>query len=179
MIQTKINVFLVPSNSLFQPKKKITKFVSSEINNIVMKPKKNGIDFMNVDDLKKKTNKAKKVVKNLCKKYNAFLASDSIIRQVPRLLGPHLNKIGKFPGILTHADNMVAKVQELSMQVKFQLKKVLCLGVAVGNVSLTPNQLSVNIQMTVNFLISLLKKGWQNVKTVNIKTTMGKPERIY
>ncbi len=29
--------------------------------------------------------------------YHAFLASDSIIKQVPRLLGPGLNKAGKFP----------------------------------------------------------------------------------
>ena len=28
-----------------------------------------------------------------------------------------------------------------SMQVKFQLKKVLCMGVAVGNVAMTPDEL--------------------------------------
>merc|ERR1712134_126489 len=33
----------------------------------------------------------KKLNKNLAKKYNAFLASDSIIKQIPRLLGPGLN----------------------------------------------------------------------------------------
>merc|ERR1712212_214571 len=30
-------------------------------------------------------------------KYNAFLASESLIKQIPRLLGPGLNKAGKFP----------------------------------------------------------------------------------
>lgn len=29
--------------------------------------------------------------------YHAFLASDSVIKQIPRLLGPGLNKAGKFP----------------------------------------------------------------------------------
>jgi large subunit ribosomal protein L10Ae len=31
----------------------------------------------------------------------------------------------------------------------------------------------------VNFLVSLLKKNWQNVKCLYIKSTMGKSYRIY
>jgi large subunit ribosomal protein L10Ae len=47
--------------------------------------------------------------------------------------------------------------------VKFQLKKVLCMGVAVGNVSMDEKQIFQNVQLSVNFLVSLLKKNWQNV----------------
>jgi large subunit ribosomal protein L10Ae len=90
-----------------------------------------------------------------------------------------LNKAGKFPLLLTHNESMEEKIQELRCQVKFQLKKVLCLGVAVGNISQTSEQLSLNIQMTVNFLITLLKKGWQNVKSLYIKSSMGKPHSLY
>lgn len=43
----------------------------------------------------KKLNKNKKLVKKLAKKYHAFLASESVIKQIPRLLGPGLNKAGK------------------------------------------------------------------------------------
>jgi large subunit ribosomal protein L10Ae len=46
---------------------------------------------MSVDDLKK-LNKNKKLVKKLAKKYDAFLASDALIKQIPRLLGPGLSK---------------------------------------------------------------------------------------
>lgn len=31
----------------------------------------------------------------------------------------------------------------------------------------------------VNFLVSLLKKNWQNVRCLYIKSTMGKPFRLY
>merc|ERR1712122_373517 len=68
--------------------------------------KDKGMPFMSVDDLKK-LNKNKKLVKKLAKKYDAFLASESLIKQIPRLLGPGLNKAGKFPTMLTHNDNMV------------------------------------------------------------------------
>lgn len=43
----------------------------------------------------KKLNKNKKLVKKLAKKYHAFLASEAVIKQIPRLLGPGLNKAGK------------------------------------------------------------------------------------
>jgi len=49
-----------------------------------------GIENMDIEALKK-LNKNKKLVKKLAQKYDAFLASESIIRQIPRLLGPGLN----------------------------------------------------------------------------------------
>jgi large subunit ribosomal protein L10Ae len=53
--------------------------------------------------------------------------------------------------------------------------EVLCLGVAIGNVTMTDDELVGNIMLAVNFLVSLLKKGWQNVGSLVIKSTMGKP----
>merc|ERR1711992_481863 len=93
------------------------------------------IPHMSADDLKK-LNKDKKLVKKLAKKYDAFLASESLIKQIPRLLGPGLNKAGKFPTLLTHADNVEEKINDLQATIKFQMKKVLCLNVAVGNVNM-------------------------------------------
>merc|ERR1711913_135453 len=140
--------------------------------------KEKGLPFMSADDLKK-LNKQKKLVKKLAKKYDAFLASESLIKQIPRLLGPGLNKAGKFPTMLTHQDDMVGKVNDIKATIKFQMKKVLCLNVAVGNVSMTDDQLVQNLNLSINFLVSLLKKNWQNVKSLTIKSTMGKPQRIY
>ena len=140
--------------------------------------KKLGVPCMGADQLAA-LKKNKKLIKKLAKKYNAFLASETLLRQIPKLLGPGLNKAGKFPSPLTHSDDMKAKILELQSQVKFQMKKTLCLGVAVGNVSLNEDQLVDNISRSINFLISLLKKGWQNIKTLTIKSTMGVPVRIY
>merc|ERR1711931_267677 len=140
--------------------------------------KANNIPFMAVEDLKK-LNKDKKLVRKLAKSYDAFLASESLIKQIPRLLGPGLSKAGKFPTMLTHQDDMLGKVNDIKATIKFQMKKVLCLNVAVGNVDMSEDQLVQNLNLSINFLVSLLKKNWQNVKSLTIKSTMGKPQRIY
>merc|ERR1712026_116887 len=140
--------------------------------------KANGIPAMSADDLKK-LNKDKKKVKKLAAQYDAFLASDTLIKQIPRLLGPGLNKAGKFPSLVTHSDNLQAKIMDLKATIKFQMKKVLCLSVAVGNVGMTEEELVQNIHLAINFLVSLLKKHWQNVRSLYIKSTMGPAQRLY
>ncbi|EGV64575.1 60S ribosomal protein L10A [Yamadazyma tenuis] len=137
-----------------------------------------GVDAMSVDDLKK-LNKNKKLIKKLAKKYNAFVASEVLIKQVPRLLGPQLSKAGKFPTPVSHSDDLYHKVQDVKSTIKFQLKKVLCLAVAVGHVEMTEDDLVNQILMSTNFLVSLLKKHWQNVGSLVIKSTMGPSFRLY
>uniref|UniRef100_A0A2K5F870 60S ribosomal protein L10a n=1 Tax=Aotus nancymaae TaxID=37293 RepID=A0A2K5F870_AOTNA len=112
------------------------------------------IPHMDIEALKK-LNKNKKL------KYDAFLASEF-----------RLNKAGKFCTLLTHNENMLAKVNEAKSIIKFQMKKVLCLAVAVGHVKMTDNELVYNIHLAVNFLVSLFEKNWQN-------STMGKPQQVY
>ncbi|PWN95841.1 ribosomal protein L1 [Tilletiopsis washingtonensis] len=136
------------------------------------------LEFMTVEDLKK-LNKNKKLVKKLAKKYNAFLASEALIKQIPRLLGPGLSKAGKFPTPVSHADDLEKRVTEVKSTIKFQLKKVLCLGVAIGNIQMSDDQLLANVMLAINFLISLLKKQWQNIKSLHVKSSMGKPIRLY
>merc|ERR1719197_570922 len=106
----------------------------------------NSIPCKDVESLKK-LNKNKKLVKKLAKEYDALLASDTIIKTIPRILGPGLNKAGKFPTMLTHSESMVSKVDEVRATIKFQM--------------------------------SLLKKNWQNVRALYVKSSMGPAQRVY
>jgi len=137
-----------------------------------------GIPHMSVDDLKK-LNKNKKLVKKLAKRYDFFMASDNMIKQIPRLLGPGLTKAGKFPTLLSSSDDMQEKIDEVKSTIKFQMKKVMCLNVAIGNVEMEKQQIIVNTQLAANFLASLLKKQWQNIGQMYIKSTMGPPQQIF
>lgn len=139
---------------------------------------KAGIDCIDTDGLKK-FNKEKKPIKKWAKQYDQLVASEGLMKQIPRLLGNTLNKIGKFPVPINDSETVEQKVTEVRSTVKFQLKKVLCLGHAVGKADMDEEALRQNINLSINFLISLLKKGWQNIRTLHIKTTMGKSVKIY
>jgi large subunit ribosomal protein L10Ae len=142
--------------------------------------KKNNIPCFSVAELTK-LNKNKKLVKKLASSHHAFLASSTLIRKIPRLLGPGLNKAGKFPTVISTNDSMQENVDALRAQVKFQLKskKTTCLGVAIGSVALTVDENSANVLLAVNFLVSLLPKNWQQVKRLYLKSTMGPSHRIF
>ncbi|KAL6555884.1 hypothetical protein OROHE_007158 [Orobanche hederae] len=84
----------------------------------------------------------------------------------------------QFPTLVTHQESLESKVNETKATVKFQLKKVFCMGVAVGNLDME-EKLFQNIQMSVNFLVYLLQKNWQNLRCLSLKSTMGKMQCIF
>jgi large subunit ribosomal protein L10Ae len=87
--------------------------------------------------------------------------------------------MGKFPSPASHDVALTDKLDEIQRTVKFQMKKVSCLCTPVGTVDLTQEQLQQNINLAINTLISLLKKGWQNIKSLHIKSSMGPVQRIF
>jgi len=140
------------------------------------------IEFIDAETLKKKIDPADKKGKELKKwsrKFKLLFISESLVRQLPKLGGPFLTKWGKFPTVIQTADDVKAKIEEGLQTVKFQLKKVLCLGVAVANVGMTEEQIRQNLNMSINYLVSLLKKGWNNIKSLYIRTTMGHAVKLF
>ncbi|KAB0365366.1 hypothetical protein FD754_009522 [Muntiacus muntjak] len=109
----------------------------------------------------RKLKKNKELVKKLAKKYDAFLTSD---------------KSGKFPSLLTHNENMVAKVDEVKSTIRFQMKKVPCLAVTGGHLMTTDDEVVYRSVLALNFLVSLLKKNWQNVRALCLKSTCTKAQ---
>merc|ERR1712051_944401 len=97
----------------------------------------------------------KKLVKKLAGEYDMFLASSTLIRQVPRLLGPTLNKIGKFPTALTPNETVAKKLVELQSTIKFQLKfktgMPMALSCAVGNCSMSEKEVAGNLIVAINY----------------------------
>merc|ERR1719453_1125715 len=58
----------------------------------------------------KKFNKDKKLIKAWAKKYSVLLATDSLVKKIPAVLGPVLNRIGMFPAPVTKNDPVGTKI---------------------------------------------------------------------
>merc|ERR1719238_985979 len=125
----------------------------------------------------------KKIVKKLAKEYDMFLASSNLIRQVPRLLGPTLNKVNKFPLPVSNTEKVQDKVEELKRTIKGSLKfktgMPMCLSFPVANCSHDAEEVRKNMVHLINYLTTQFKKGWQNIKKIHIKSTMGSSHKIY
>merc|ERR1712072_651876 len=73
--------------------------------------KKLKVPCIDVDGLKK-FNKEKKPIKKWAKPYQVLVRSESLMKQIPKLLGNILNKIGKFPSVMPDPELVASKVEE-------------------------------------------------------------------
>ena len=58
-------------------------------------------------------------------------------------------------------------------------RKVVRLSVGVGHMGMAQGNSVQNVHPAMNFLVSLLKKHWQNVRSLHIKSTMGPVQRLH
>ena len=93
------------------------------------------------------------------------------MRKLPRLIGPELYKKGKYPDGVTTDDNIQDKTHIEERKVKWKFKSNNTQNIAVGNESLTEQQLMENILCA---LYSLQDK----IDTAYIKYTMGPSVKI-
>lgn len=136
------------------------------------------IEAVSLDDLKK-FNKEAKLIKKWARQFDVLLVSESLSRNVTKLIGRYVTQIGKLPVPIGENEKVADKVEELMRTVRFRTKKFPWLAQSVGIDSLEEEELRQNITKSINFLVSLLPKGWQNIKSIHIKTTMGKPQKLY
>jgi large subunit ribosomal protein L10Ae len=98
------------------------------------------VDAVDFDSLKN-FNKDKKLIKKWAKKYSVLLATDTLVKKIPTVLGPILNRIGMFPAPVTHNEDLKTKIDDVRASIKFQLKKATCMNVAIGNEVMSEEEL--------------------------------------
>ena len=53
------------------------------------------------------------------------------------------------------------------------------LSVAIGHLKMKHEEIEENVIIAVDFLITLLKDKWENIRSIIIKSTYGRPHRIF
>lgn len=165
-----VNLFLILPHKVKE--KKVAAFLS----------KKTGIiDCITQPEFEKY--KEKKKARSLTKNYDFFMASAKLMPQVASIFGKYLGPSGKMPspqfGILTEETEarigeMVKKAQNL-VRVK---SKEPSLKLCIGKEKMKDEELAENIIMVHNTILNALPKKKENIHSVMIKLTMGKPVRL-
>ncbi len=117
------------------------------------------LDASNLDDINRFAKEAK-LVKKWARKYDVLLVSESLKLKFTKLVGKMVNTVGRQPVFINDSETVDSKMTELLKTIRFRIKKGPWLSTAIGLEDQSPEELRQNLLRSVNFLISLLPKGW-------------------
>jgi large subunit ribosomal protein L1 len=125
----------------------------------------------------------KKELKNLSRVYDTFLAQANIMAKVATTFGKVLGPKGKMPnpkaGHVLTKDMDFEKIKEkIKSTIRLKTKNEPIVKVSIGKESMTDDQLIDNFMTTYNALVRGLIKEENNIETIYLKTTMGKPVKV-
>jgi large subunit ribosomal protein L1 len=132
-------------------------------------------EFRNYED--------KKELKKLAKKYDFFIAQANLMPKVATAFGRALGPTGKMPspqlGILMNVDEKGIKAlkEKINNSVKVKIKEA-SVKLAIGKQDMKNDDIAENILAVYNNLLKSLPKGKDNIKNIEIKFTMTKPQKI-
>ncbi|MCW8965501.1 MAG: hypothetical protein OQK82_02260 [Candidatus Pacearchaeota archaeon] len=139
------------------------------------------IDTITPDQFKKYNDK--KELKKLVKKYDFFIAQASLMPKVATTFGRVLGPAGKMPspqmGIIMNADDKI--IEELKGKINNSIKirtKESSIKLPIGKQSMKDEELIENIEAVYNRIVKELPREKENIKNVEVKFTMTKPEKI-
>jgi len=143
--------------------------------------KNNNVDTITFEEFKKYTDKKK--LKELVNKYDFFLAQGSLMPKVATTFGRVLGPAGKMPspqlGILMDVNDKA--INDLKSKVNNILKikiKEASIKVPVGKYSMKDEDLIENIELIYNTILKDLPRDKENIKNIEIKFTMTKPQKL-
>lgn len=139
------------------------------------------VNTITQDEFKKY--KDKKELKNLVRKYDFFIAQASLMPKVATVFGRVLGPVGKMPspqlGILMNADDKA--ITELKNRINNSIKiksKESSLKFAIGKQSMKDEEIIENTITIYNAILKALPRDKENIKNIEIKFTMTKPQKI-
>lgn len=147
-----------------------------------LESKNSNVDTITGEQFKKYTNKA--ALRRLIKKYDFFIAEAKLMPKVATTFGRVLGPAGKMPspqlGIIMGNVNDEA-INDLKSKIDSSVKhkvKESSVKLAIGKASMKDEELVENAMAVYNTLVKNLPRDKENVKNVEIKFTMSKPQRI-
>lgn len=122
--------------------------------------------------------KDRKAAKKAANSIDFFIAQADLMPLVGRFLGPVLGPRNKMPKPVPASIKLDPLLDRLKNTVKITVKTQPSIQVIVGSQEMADEQIAENIEAVLTILDRHLEKGRTQIKSMFIKTTMGKVVRV-
>jgi large subunit ribosomal protein L1 len=119
----------------------------------------------------------KKEAKNLARQYDFFLAETALMPRIGRILGQYLGPRGKIPQPVPPNAPIEALINRTRSAVRVRSRGSLGVSGKVGDRKLSDSDVADNVNAMIAAVQKKLPNGDKNIKTVTVKTSMGKPTK--
>ena len=154
---------------------KICVFASGEL---ALKAKRAGADLvMDRGELQSLAGD-KKRRKALSQAYDFFIAEAPFMPLIGKILGSALGPKGRMPAPVPLSANIAEHIKKYRKTVMVRLRGQPVLQCRVGTDEMPEEQVVENIRAVLSRLEGRLKRGFRNVESIYVKTTMGPSVRI-
>ncbi|MBM3228703.1 hypothetical protein FJZ20_02375 [Candidatus Pacearchaeota archaeon] len=147
-----------------------------------LETKNKNVETIVPDEFKKYADK--KALKKIVKEFDFFIAQASLMPKIATVFGRVLGPAGKMPspqmGILTEINEK--SINELKNKIDSNLRikiKEPSVKLAIGKQSMKDEEIIENVLVVYNSIIKNLTKGKENLKNLELKFTMTKPQKIF
>lgn len=120
----------------------------------------------------------KKQFKKLASEIDYFIAESTLMSNIGKSLGQVLGPRGKIPKPLPPGQDPSGLIGNLKRTVRARSRDKKTFHVAVGTRDMQSADLADNINAVIKRIIGRLEKGYGNIDSVFLKTTMGKPVKL-
>ena len=167
--KNRINVDVVLPKQIREPA--IAVFASGEA---ALKSKEAGADVIDPEELKRMD---KKTARQLVQKYDYFVADTALMALVGKSLGTILGPRGKMPQPLPPGVDPAQILARLAKIARVK-SKTTTIWVNVGRRDMDARDIAENAAAVLKAVEGRLERGWQNIASVYMKTTMGPAVKV-
>jgi large subunit ribosomal protein L1 len=120
---------------------------------------------------------SKKEAKKLARAYDFFLADTTLMPRIGKILGQFMGPKGKLPTPVPPNASVENMIQRMRTASRVRARGSLGVAAKAGDASMSEANLAENILAIVQAVQKKLPNGDRNIKTIMVKTTMGKPAK--
>ena len=120
---------------------------------------------------------SKRDAKKLARSYDFFLADTALMPRIGKVLGQALGPKGKIPTPVPPNSPIEAMINRMRTAIRIRSRGSLGVMAKVGDSKLSEPEIADNIVAVVNAVSKKLPNGDKNIRTIMVKTSMGKPAK--